>query len=236
MDVSVVIPTYREDAATFYAALHSADNAGCADVIYVMDGTHKPDDVCRALGNDSALFCEDQSGQHYVDSIHAGVCHARNLGIFYAKNDLIVPLDADDALLPDGLQRLVDAWEPGTLVYGDWLETGPTGPGGEGIDTLKFAPPPEMLSRKNVAHATWLFHKDDWARVGGYDPDFNIGGEDWAFMCALVEAGVKPVHINAPIFRRTVRSGSRTDLARRRVDFIKQLLREKYPTVMHVAR
>lgn len=235
LDVSVVIPQYNEDLSVRDCAAYSAEAAGSNDIILVEDGSRMEYGLIPPFGHNAFVYTDHGRYQNII-SIHAGVCHARNLGVFYAKNNLIVPLDADDELLPESLQILVKAWEPGTLVYGNWIETGPTGPGGEGFDTLKFAAPPEMLSRKNVAHATWLFHKDDWARVGGYDPDFNIGGEDWAFMCALVEAGVKPVHIKAPIFRRTVRSGSRTDLARNRIDFIKQLLREKYPRVMHTGR
>lgn len=165
-------------------------------------------------------YCEMNREQTIkVFSIHAGVCHARNLGVFRVKHDLIVPLDADDELMPDGLQALVDAWQPGTLVYGGWIEG----------DEYKSPAPPEMLNRKNVAHATWLFHKDDWRRVGGYDPDMNIGGEDWQFMIALVEAGVKPIRIDAPIYKRAIREGSRTEVARRRIGMIKQLLREKHP-------
>ena len=244
IDVSVVIPAYNEDLEVLNRAERSAYKANADQLITVFDGPQMEPDRLVVLDEDG----EVESGVEHerlpinwyetltttvIASMHAGICHARNLGIRMAWNDLIVPLDADDELLPDGLQKLVDAWEPGTLVYGNWLEALPTGPDGNSFEELKIAPPPAMLSRKHVAHATWLFHKDDWRRVGGFDPDFNIGGEDWAFMVALVAAGVKAVRINAPIFKRTVRSGSRTDQARGRIDFIRQLLREKYPKVMN---
>lgn len=219
MNVSVVIPYRNEDRDIVDRARQSALDANADHVVQVNDG----ETIRLAASDMPSIILNHVEDWFHISTLHAGVCHARNLGIFYAKHDLIVPLDADDELLPDGLQHLVDAWEPGTLVYGNWLEG----------DELKIAPPPEMLRRKHVAHATWLFHKDDWAKVGGYDPDMNLGGEDWAFMCALVGAGVKPVHVNAPIYRRTVRAGSRTDQTRNRIDFIKQLLREKYPKVMH---
>lgn len=198
---------------TVARAIASADSAD--EIIVVCDERWSPT-VPRLYPNGTEDF------QQFFTDAWGGVCYARNAGIANARYELIVPLDADDELLPEGLQDFMEAWKPGTLVYGGWIENG----------EYKSPPPPEMLRVKNVAHATWLFHKDDWQRVGGYDPDFNIGGEDWAFMVALVAAGVKAVRIDRPILKRTVRSGSRTDQARSRIHFIRQLLIEKYPGVM----
>lgn len=233
MNVSVVIPAHKESDFDIQVAVESAPTGRDDEVVLVRDGRDLYP-KSRLISDGVSFYHKYHDGFREISTIHAGVCHARNLGIFHAQNDLIVPLDADDEMLPDGVKHLVEAWQPGTFVYGNWLEGPYLGPD-DAYDPGKLvnAPPPEMLHHKHVAHATWLFHKDDWARVGGYDPDFNIGGEDWAFMCALVEAGVRPIRINAPIYRRTVRAGSRTDQARGRIDFIKQLLREKYPTVMN---
>jgi glycosyltransferase involved in cell wall biosynthesis len=222
-DVSIVIPMLELHSANPQPAISSAlagnrSNGLSTQIVAIIDNP-------KVIRDEEAypLTCFDMGGVRYFNTLRAGVCHARNLGIQLSTfNELCLPLDDDDELLPDGLQALVDAWQPGTLVYGGWIEG----------DEYKSPAPPEMLNRKNVAHATWLFHKDDWRRVGGYDPDFNIGGEDWAFMVALVAAGVRAVRIDTPIYRKAVREGSRTDQARSRFPFIKQLLREKYPAVM----
>lgn len=159
---------------------------------------------------------------------HVGVSGARNIAIQWMVSDgLIIPLDADDELLPDAVNTLANAWEPGTWVYGGWIEVE-----ADGTETVISAPPPQMLNRKTLCHATMLFHRDDWAKVGGYDPDFNLGGEDWAFQVALTAAGVRPVRVDQPIYRRHIGVNARTVQARSYGDVILRLLRDKYPTVM----
>lgn len=227
LPISVVIPTYNTPTEQLQRAIESAMNAGANDIHVVSDGSDDDFDIEQAypefLKNGSSVYL------HYIP--RSGVCAARNYGIKQASGGLIVPLDADDELLPDGLRALYDAEDGFMLIYGGWYEVGQNFLPDETITNFyREPPPPEMLARKNVAHATWLFNYDDWRRVGGYDPDFNIGGEDYAFMIALVNAGVKPIRVDVPIYRKHIREGSRTAAARSRYPFIQQLLREKYPT------
>lgn len=153
-----------------------------------------------------------------------GVSAARNIGVTQAQTPLILPIDADDYLLPGAVERMAAAWSPGKVVYGGWQE--------QDI-TIFSANPPEMLSRKHVSHATYLFSKEDWQRVGGYDPDFNIGAEDWAFLIALANAGCELVRLNGdPLYVKTVNENGRTHKAIRHKDMIRQLLLEKFPDYM----
>lgn len=155
-----------------------------------------------------------------------GVCYARNKAIGRAHlDDLILPLDADDYLRSGAVERMVAVWQPGTVVYGNWREAYP-----DGHTEDKEAPPPGMLNRKHICHATYLFAKADWERVGGYDPDFSIGAEDWAFLIALVNAGCTLVKVDgSPLYVKTMHEDGRTQKAIRHKDMIKQLLLEKYP-------
>lgn len=226
LPISVVIPCYNM-ADTVGRAITSAFNAGAEDVIVVDDGS-----------KEEIHLTYNQADAHLLPfGMPVGVCGARNCGISRARNNLIVPLDADDELLSDGLQILYEAWKPNTLVYGGYVERGyEWGAAWVGehppikSEETRLAPPVEMLNRKSVAHATWLFSKTDWRRVGGYDPDFNIGAEDYAFMIALITEGVTPVRVTNAIYRKHIYPNSRTDAARSRYPFIQQLLREKYPT------
>lgn len=160
-----------------------------------------------------------------IDNLCHGVCYARNEGIYRATTPLILPLDSDDYLLPGAVERMAQAWQPGKVVYGNWRELQL-----DGSCENKQAPPPNMLSRKHICHATYLFAKEDWQRVGGYDPDFNIGAEDWAFMIALVNAGCELVRLDGdPLYVKTLNEDGRTHKAIRHKHMIQELLREKYP-------
>lgn len=160
-----------------------------------------------------------------------GVCALRNTLISEAQNNLILPLDADDYLLPGAVERMAEVWQPGTVVYGGWQQEErcfSTEP--DPCYTPMMAPPPGMLPRKHICHATYLFAKADWQRVGGYDPDFNLGAEDWEFMIALVEAGCTLVRLDGdPLYVKTIGDNARTHKAVRRKDLIRQLLLEKHP-------
>ena len=164
------------------------------------------------------------------DPFRAGVCYARNFLTIYARHDLIFPLDADDRLYPGALERLYAAWQPGTWVYGRYTEIDEN----EQVIREMDAPPPGMIGRKNLTYSSFLFHRDDWKRVGGYDPLFEFGDEDYAFQVALTDAGVRPVRLaGAPLYKRMIHErGSRTERAIRYFPMVRDLLKEKYPATM----
>ncbi len=213
LPITVIIPC-RNMAATLERAVTSAIDAGAQRVL-IFDDASDTEDVYR-LGR----RLEDRRRNVWYLSgglARFGVCAARNYMCQLTRTGLIVPLDADDALLPDGLRALYDAWEPGTWVYGGWRE--------HGRDCQ--AAPPEMLDRKDVSWVTMLYAKDDWQRSGGYDPDFSIGNEVWAFQLALARAGVKPVRVSDIIFERTA-GGERYARARVYRTLINEMMRERY--------
>lgn len=229
--ISVIIPV-RNMAGTIIRAIDSAINVHCLNVVVADDNS---DDGTREL---AAYYPSDFVGTVLTmqGSVPVGVCGARNRAIQHAQFDWILPLDGDDELLPDAFYILRQHMRP-SAGGGYFIYTGYTD--GDGYHS---PPPIGMITRKNVAHATFLFHRSDWLRVGGYDPMFNIGGEDWALMLALLNAGVEPIRVDQPIYRRytdgsasspfpAVTMNARTDRARTYWPTIMQLAREKYPAV-----
>lgn len=225
--VTVVIPAHNA-SQTVKRAIDSAFEAGAHEVVVVNDGS------TDGTGGYIDLLKADYSDRYYK-TLHtggvqfrpdypqpAGVCHARNLGISLAYHDYILPLDADDTLMPDGIRALYEHASPNVAVYGAHMK----------LETGEFihAAPPIRLPKKNVTGVTFLFHRDDWQRAGGYHPDFNLGCEDWAFMAALVSAGVQLVKVDEPIYIYSP-GGKRAARCMKYADAIKQLLHEHYPAV-----
>lgn len=223
MGVAVVIPAHNA-GKTIKRAIESALSAD--EVVIVNDAsTDETDDVafgmCRRHLNVWMIGTQAQ--------FPAGPAYARNTAITHCHQELIVPLDADDEFLPGGLAMLKAAYEPGAFVYGGWWEVE-----NGSLAIREVVPTPaEMLARKNVANATWLFSKTDWARVGGYPMDFTLGAEDYAFMCALVAAGVRPIRIEQAVYRYTKNSTGRAAKCAQRWPLIQQMIREHYPEVAH---
>lgn len=208
--VAVIIPCKNHGqflARAVTSALSAAD-----EVIIVND--HSEDDTPRIAADLVARY----PGVAYIENSGTGVVAARNTGIAAAQSALIIPCDADDYLV--GLWTLVRAWSPDTWVYSDYyLYVG-------GTIERRQAPPPGVLKHKNVTHATICFAKTDWERVGGYDPDFELCCEDWAFTIALTEAGIKPKYIPDATYIRA--AGGRSRACLRHAKEIRRLLADKY--------
>lgn len=213
--ISVVIPA-RNAEKTIHLAIQSALSSDCDDVIVVNDASED------ATYDKALAAAQSHPGKVrilWTGQIRAGVCHARNLGISHARHALILPLDADDTLLPESLEAFSMAYQPGKLVYSGWYE---------GVE--EFIPsPPGMLKRKNVAYATWLFEKKAWKEAGGYDPAYNLGAEDYHFMVKLVSMGIEAVRIEAPLYRRAVNIGTRTDVAKHRKACWCSMMADEFP-------
>lgn len=206
--VSVVIPAFNAEK-TLERAVKSALDAGAREVVVVDDGsTDRTPEIREAFVYTSVTWI--------TNPFRCGTIYSRNRAIHEAGFNLIVPLDADDQMIDLG--ALVEAYEPGRWVYGGWRED----------DHEIEPPPPGALHRKELGWVTMLFHKDDWRRVGGYDPDFSIGNEIWAFQCALTCAGVMPKRIPNVVFERNT-DASRTQRARAWTHVIKALVKDKYP-------
>lgn len=213
LPITVIIPCHNQ-AGTLERAVKSALEAK-AQRVFIFDDASDGDDVYRI----GMRLEQKRLNVWYMSSGDArfGVCAARNHMVALCHTTLIVPLDADDVLLPGGLEALHAAWKPGVWVYGGWREQG-----------FNYqAPPPGMLDRKDVAWVTMLYSKDDWRKAGGYDPDFSIGNEVWAFQLALQAAGVKAVRVPEIIFERTT-GGERMAKAQRFKTLINDMMREKY--------
>lgn len=211
--ITVIIPCHNQ-ADTLTAAVQSAMDA---DQIIIVDDCSSDDtaDIGRDL---------DQRYNHVIYTetgaeVAAGVCFARNYGISHAAGGVIIPLDADCTLTPAAL-ALADAYVPNTFIYGDWYE---------GSVYHKGAPI-GSINRKNCAQSTFLFTKSMWRAVGGYAPRYEAGYEDWALMCAFMQAGYTPLQVGRPLVH-SPGAGQRSNNARRLHGFLYKLLNDDYPEV-----
>ena len=118
--ISVVIPCYNQ-GHYLEEALRSARSAvHRVEVIVVDDGST----------DDTPQVAARYPGIRYVRQENRGLAAARNRGLDEATGDLVVFLDADDRLLPDGLDIGVRAIEstPGcAMAYGRCVMMGPDG-------------------------------------------------------------------------------------------------------------
>lgn len=112
-NVSIIIPAYNA-AAYLAEAIESALNQ-----------THKVDSVI--VVDDGSTDGTAEVAEQFASQVkllrqsNAGVCVARNLGAAETRADWLLFLDADDRLLPDAVERLIQRAQRGTpgVVYGN---------------------------------------------------------------------------------------------------------------------
>jgi len=198
MSISVIVTYYGEidflpDALNSIAGQTVPPN----DVIVVNDG--------HWLSPQSLV---EQYGYRYIESANQGLASARNLGISHCDTDFYLPLDADDKLAPNCIEKFAQATTQhgsGFFYYSDiylWQEK---------VSYWKARPfDINALLRYNYISATICVPVSAWEKVGGYDAEFSKSGgwEDWAFALSLYRAGITGIYIPLPLFYRRIRRNS----------------------------
>lgn len=220
LPVTCIIPV-RNGASTIERAVKSAIDAGC-DYVWVYDDAST--DNTRKLVDGMANTYPYKVCYAHGLSIRGGVNFARNFLIDNAEDGLIIPLDSDDTL--HNIAPLVAAWNPGTWVYGNHIEVQ------DGNETLVKGVPAGSLPRKNISGVTFLFHRDDWQKVGGYNPNYAYC-EDWSFQCNLTHNGIKPVYVDTTVYTRYMKpeGNERSMKANLFWNFYRDMCRMDYPSV-----
>jgi len=109
---------------------------------------------------------------------------ARNFLIKQVETPYVIPLDADDMLLPNFIYQVTrmlpaDVVYVGSRTFGDFEEIWDC-PATVELDWLK---------EDNCIPNTALIKVDAWRSVGGYNEMFTFGYEDWEFWLHLLKYG-----------------------------------------------
>ena len=113
----------------------------------------------------------------YLKQENKGVSAARNYAIEFAKGKFILPLDADDKLSNNYIEKCLKLINDNVrIVYGKTMLFGnKTGELNLGLPTLK------NILKFNRIHCSGLYFKEDWLLNQGYDSNMELGFEDWEF-------------------------------------------------------
>lgn len=171
---TIVIPTYQQ-AEYLSEAIESALNQTVkCEVIVVIDGSK---DNSYDIANNYPITIITQQNK--------GLSGARNSGIRLANTEWVLPLDSDDKIAPDFIEKCLnidaDIIGTGQETFGDY------------VAGHLFQPEPtkEMFFEHNQINCCSLFRKSMWEQIGGYDENMRLGYEDWDFWVRATQAGYK---------------------------------------------
>jgi len=132
--------------------------------------------------------------------VNRGLSAARNTGFTDARADLVLPLDADDALEATFLEETIavlQAHPQASCVYTDFQLFGDE----DVVWRYSVRTPSDMLEQQWIPGSGTLMRKDVWANVGGYLETLRQGNEDWDFWLTAVQHRLVAMHIPKPLYR-----------------------------------
>lgn len=135
-------------------------------------------------------------GAHYIPVTHRGIPGARNAGLMLAHGTGFIPLDADDALEPDFIQRTTQALHTADVVAVGFRDN----------DGTHLA---RALSHDSAPYAYCaLYRTAVLRRLGGWNGLQHPHYEDWDLWLDLMERGARILEINEPLFFHRLREGT----------------------------
>ena len=153
-----------------------------------------------------------RAGYRILDQENGGLAAARNRGVREARGRYILPLDADNRMVPEFAavaMRALDA-DPGLgVVYGDRIDFGARS-GRLRVPDFDF----DTLLWSNFIDACAIYRREVWAEGDGYDAGAAVW-EDWELWISAAERGWRFARLDRPGFEYRVRPNSMLVVAER---------------------
>ena len=201
--VSIIIPCYN-DGQFLPDAIRSArsNQRGLHEIIVVNDGSSDPQTLS---------ILDDLRGSvvQVIDQQNEGLGAARNRGITAARGRYILPLDSDNQIRAEYIDRgieLLDSKPNLDVIYGNAQFFG--------AKHSVWRVPEYNLCRlllHNYIDACAVYRKSAWERCGGYDTNMPFAGfEDWDLWVRIAGSGGGFYHLDEVLFDYRIRTNSMT--------------------------
>ena len=169
----------------------------------VLAQTHK--DWELFIVNDHSKISLGPLGEYFKDKrIHGamskgqGVAQARNQAAELSTSGLLLPLDHDDKLAPEALEKLLAGWEAcgNGVIYGDTVLFG------DDFSRIYHSPPfnVDLMLKQLLLPVGGLHSKQAWQESGGWKSQMSMGLEDWEYWLTLMEKGHCGHHIAEVVY------------------------------------
>lgn len=204
--VSIVIPLFnQQDYITETLESVAAQTFKDWECIIVDDGST---DASNAVALDFINKQPDSSKYKLLSKPNGGPAAARNFGISAATDSYILPLDSDDTIHPQALERMARVLTNNLSIDIVGCDTRRFG-----LDTSTYSTcdymEQQLTTRGNFMNYCSMYRKSVWEKVGGYDEELVVGHEDWDFWLKCAEQKFKLRHLPVTLFNYRIRPDGR---------------------------
>lgn len=179
MKLSIIIPCYNQ-------ADYLSEAIGSA-----LDQTYK--DIEIIVINDGSPDATKEVAEKYpvkvINQVNKGLASARNTGIMNATGDYILPLDSDDILLPNCIEKIVEKVQKTgvSIISPSFRAFGAR----QGDVILMDKPTLKDFTTGNRVGYCSAIKRDALLECGGYSPRMVEGYEDYHLWHDLLSRGKK---------------------------------------------
>lgn len=199
--LSIIIPVFN-GSAWLAEAIESVFRQiqSPIELIVIDDGSN--DDSLKI-----AKSFEGGKGVKIISQVNKGLASARNTGIMVARGDWILPLDADDLLMDEAIERIL--WtimeNPNAdIVAPSFQEFGLSN---REVILMKDPKLEDFRIGNRIGYCQAI-RRSVLLEVGGYSPKMVEGYEDLALTCLLLSKGKKIVTIPEVLWMYRVKKES----------------------------
>lgn len=203
--VSIIVPCYNQ-AEYLSDCLQSVldqiyTNWEC---IIVNDGSYdKTDEIAKQWLDKDARF-------RYHSKENQGISATRNIGISLAVGEYILPLDGDDKIAPQYIDKAIEVFnnqKDVKLVYSDVILFGE-----QNRECLTGAYVFEKMLTENLISCSAMFRRSDFIKTEGYNLNMVEGLEDWDFWLTFLQPSDRVIKLKGYYLYYRIKNISRSTL------------------------
>lgn len=224
--ISIIIPAFQQ-AEYLESAIESAYNQTMSplEIIVINDGST---DATQEIAERYMFkqFPAIESPVRVINQVNKGLPSARNTGIMAATGDYVLPLDADDILKENAIEKITaailqtdaDIIAPSFETFGKSNET-----------VILQAPTIEDFKTANRIGYFSAVRRAALIEVGGYSPRMRFGFEDYHLWVNLLTRGKSLCIIQDPLVMYRVKDKSMITDANAHSDELMAQIRKDFP-------
>lgn len=218
--VSVIMPCYN-DGQYIQESINSVlcQTYPNIELIIINDGSTDPDTniILDSIAHDRIRVL------HTKNLRPAG---ARNIGIADACGKYIMPVDSDDLISKDYIEKAVRIIESDDSIGVVYCRADLFGEqtGRWNLPDYSF----KSMLLDNIVFVTALFKKNDWEKVGGFSTEMDNGMEDYDFWLSILELRKTIYQIPEVLFHYRIKSISRTTEFQKNGEIVQEIYRKIY--------